>query len=97
MQAACHWNGDNLIAVRVDNLPKLANAFGVATLGQSHKKLAADTQDIPAFECSGELDVGELPGTLQVGDAARLGRTADVGSSKRGRAGARSPLNEGGR
>src|SRR5437660_1033887 len=60
VQAAGHRDGDNFVAVGLDDLRELADAFRVAAFGESHKKLAADAKNVPAFERSGKLDVGEF-------------------------------------
>src|SRR5439155_15433390 len=60
VQAAGHRDGDNFVAVGLDDLRELADTFRVAAFGESHKKLAADAKNVPAFERSGKLDVGEF-------------------------------------
>ena len=60
MQAAGDGNADDLIVVRGANGGELADAFGVAALGETDKKLAADTKDIATFESAGKRNVFEL-------------------------------------
>src|SRR5260370_19348362 len=60
MKAVGDGNGDDFIVVRRKDGGKLADAFGVAALGEADKELAADAKDITAFESAGKRDVFEL-------------------------------------
>src|SRR6267143_6091437 len=56
MQAAGNGHGDNFILVRSEDTRELADAFGVAALGEADKKFAADAKDISTFEGAGKSD-----------------------------------------
>src|SRR5437660_11863152 len=60
MQAASDGDGDDFIVVRRKNGGKLADAFGVAALGEPDKDSWADAKDIAAFESSWKRNVFEL-------------------------------------
>src|SRR5260370_14737889 len=60
MEAAGDGNGDDFIIVRRENGVELADAFRVAALRETDKKLAANAKDIAAFEGAGKGQVFEL-------------------------------------
>src|SRR5713226_447257 len=60
MEAAGDGNGDDFIIVRRENGGELADAFRVAALRETDKKLAANAKDIAAFESAGKGHVFEL-------------------------------------
>ena len=60
MQAASDKDGDDFIVVRRKNGGKLADAFGVAALGETDKEPSADAKDIAAFESSWKREVFEF-------------------------------------
>ena len=60
MQAASDKDGDDFIVVRRKYSGKLADAFGVAALGETDKEPSVDAKDIAAFESSWKRNVFEL-------------------------------------
>jgi hypothetical protein len=60
MKTAGDGNGDDFIVARCKDGGELANAFGVAALGEADEELAADAKHVAAFESSGKRDVFEL-------------------------------------
>src|SRR2546430_10228059 len=60
MQAASDKDGDDFIVVRRKYSGKLADAFGVAALGETEKEPSVDAKDIAAFESSWKKNVFEL-------------------------------------
>jgi hypothetical protein len=60
MKAAGHRHRNNFIVVRRKNGGKLADAFGVAALGEADEECSADAKDIAAFECAGKRNGLEL-------------------------------------
>ncbi len=49
VQAAGNRNGDDFVIMRSEDGGKLADAFGVTSLGEADEKLAADAEDVAAF------------------------------------------------
>src|SRR6266702_6489390 len=60
MKTAGNGNGDDFIVVRRKNGGKLADAFGVAALGEADKELSADAKNIATFERAGKRNRFEL-------------------------------------
>lgn len=50
METASDGYGDDFVVVRRENGCELANAFGVAALGEADKKFAANVENIAAFK-----------------------------------------------
>src|SRR5260370_26977459 len=59
MQAASEGNGDDFIVVRGKNGGKLADAFGIAALGEADENFPPDAKDIATLESTRERDVFE--------------------------------------
>src|SRR5579872_2032975 len=57
MEAARHSHGDDLVTLGQENRGELVDAFGVAALGDTNEKLAADAQNVAALERAGKRDV----------------------------------------
>jgi hypothetical protein len=60
MKATGHRYRDDFIVVGRKNGGKLADAFGVAALGEADKEFSADAQDIATFESAGKRNGFEL-------------------------------------
>lgn len=60
VEAAGDGDGDNFVMVRSEDGGELANAFGIATLGEADEKPAANAENVAAFESSGKRDVLEF-------------------------------------
>ncbi len=60
MKTAGNGNGEDFIVVRRKNGGELADAFGVAALGEADKKLSADAKNVATFECAGKRNRFEL-------------------------------------
>lgn len=68
MQASGHGGRDDFIVVRREDGGELADAFGVAALGETDEELAADAQNVAALQRAGKGDVLEL---AKFGDGLR--------------------------
>ena len=60
MQAAAHRDGDDFVAVRLNDVRQLADAFGMAAPREADKELSANAKNVAAFERSREQDVLEF-------------------------------------
>src|SRR6266571_1674355 len=65
MKAASDGNDDDFVGERSKNGRELADAFGVAALGEADKKFSADAKDIAALKSAGKSDVFELSKFLE--------------------------------
>jgi len=57
MQTTGDRHGDDFVVVGREHGGELADAFGVATFGDADEKIAADAENIAAFECAGKRDM----------------------------------------
>ena len=60
MEAASDGYGDDFVVVRRENGCELANAFGVAALGEADKKFATNVENIAAFKGARKGDTLEF-------------------------------------